>query len=983
MTLAIKNRLIGSKYKEDFWQVKHRKSKLASRIKLFTIFFVLLSVSLLFNLLVIKSQNHTDYLAFDETLLSNFDEPIQLNSKSSLREIKGQGDTMNSIRTVDRHPLSADEKRLVNLDEIMVFDKFGGTNFEYNGTGFVETGSLTGYSGSLKWYDYESKIGASVSRFAMADYHDASAVLQDLVSGDIDGDGLDEVVIIGIAKLGKYTKSLGGGMYDEYEPWRTIIWTFDDAKHNFSLLTDGVVPNRKTDLSTYYPLLKRGHYFDASPYICALALGDATGDSNLVPGDRWLGMIQHRAGGGLNHNLITIYNWNNGTQNWDGIYWSSGRLMANEGGYEWEHVWISADCAWGNFDGSSDGTEEFAAATNFKIMIWDWDTIAEDKERGWLGGWGGWDSIRDADYGLYDRYKKGMTDVKYVTEDIQLVTGNFNGGSDIEIAIHSDYYLHVVENDPNQVAGYRFLNVIANFGFPMGGYLSESQLMTIDSNQDGFEEILILGERGFSDEELLALPESELENMIWGILEGVYIPEMVWKTFWWNPQHHSYEQRHEEPYDGYLGQDTTSWVTTGDVDCDGWDEVICAYASGVDVIEVTPEGGIGSITRMLASFTEVGPVLCGSFTGKGMTLSYTENFIKEEFDPTILVAMAAPPTQVGISQAYGNSYTSYGREKGATTTEETSIGVSVSTQIGFDLAIPHGPTIARSNIWAEEFEDTEFEESVAIISTYSTGGSRSNTIIYFQAKFTSYIYTILDHPYDESVIGTHLRISFPENPVVYCVSQEYFNKYYGDKLDTVPVIGLETFNHTIGHPETYPLFEDVSIYNSDVFFVLSQNDRKAVGQGDQFDSIVITNQQRVGSGFKETMTSGWAYGMTDSYGIGIGGSEEETESHGYSISIDKGCVIEGRVGQISDQVDFCIFRYEWGMFFHYKTHPDTGATYLVINYYVQGATPYYPESATTTTIPTAGSTSFAPSFLIVATIIAVTLFKHRKKLKEV
>jgi len=76
----------------------------------------------------------------------------------------------------------------------------------------------------------------------------------------------------------------------------------------------------------------------------------------------------------------------------------------------------------------------------------------------------------------------------------------------------------------------------------------------------------------------------------------------------------------------------------------------------------------------------------------------------------------------------------------------------------------------------------------------------------------------------------------------------YFNKQYGSRSINVPVIGNETFSHTIGHPETYPQREDVP-YSSDLYLTPPDVER-SVGQGNQYDSLEISRSDTVGSGFE-------------------------------------------------------------------------------------------------------------------------------------
>ena len=52
-------------------------------------------------------------------------------------------------------------------------------------------------------------------------------------------------------------------------------------------------------------------------------------------------------------------------------------------------------------------------------------------------------------------------------------------------------------------------------------------------------------------------------------------------------------------------------------------------------------------------------------------------------------------------------------------------------------------------------------------------------------------------------------------------------------------------------------------------------------------------------------------------------------------------IYEGSVGDIRNEATFEELQYSFGIFIYYVTHSD-GFTYQVINYYVEGATPYYP-----------------------------------------
>ncbi|MFX0212008.1 MAG: hypothetical protein ACFFDT_38895, partial [Candidatus Hodarchaeota archaeon] len=132
-------------------------------------------------------------------------------------------------------------------------------------------------------------------------------------------------------------------------------------------------------------------------------------------------------------------------------------------------------------------------------------------------------------------------------------------------------------------------------------------------------------------------------------------------------------------------------------------------------------------------------------------------------------------------------------------------------------------------------------------------------------------------------------------------------------------------------------------YYGDLYLTPVEFER-AVGQGEQFNSLEISRSDTVGSSFETTTSSAWA-GEAQYAFINIGHERGSSEATGYTMSVSETCVFEGRIGQITDTMDYCLFRYRWGMFFYHTTH--TGTRFLVINYYVEDATPYYPENETT------------------------------------
>lgn len=227
-----------------------------------------------------------------------------------------------------------------------------------------------------------------------------------------------------------------------------------------------------------------------------------------------------------------------------------------------------------------------------------------------------------------------------------------------------------------------------------------------------------------------------------------------------------------------------------------------------------------------------------------------------------------------------------------------------------------------------------------------------------------------------------MYVSIPETPLVYTVSQEYFNTEYA-----YPFIGSETFNHTIGDPNTYPRKVNISSI-APVCWQTPWEFEKPVGQGVQFDSIMITVANFSSSGMTYTKSSEWAKGFKI-LGLSLERSYGTSNSKGYEIGATEECTFEGRVGQIEDFNEYEKYKYKYGMFVYYQTNPAVGNTYLTINYYVEDiAKQPTITTHTTTTNTTATETSESDSIGLgfsfityISVLLPVLLLVYRKRRK--
>ncbi|MFX0098591.1 MAG: FG-GAP repeat domain-containing protein [Candidatus Hodarchaeota archaeon] len=377
------------------------------------------------------------------------------------------------------------------------------------------------------------------------------------------------------------------------------------------------------------------------------------------------------------------------------------------------------------------------------------------------------------------------------------------------------------------------------------------------------------------------------------------------------------------------------YIEAADVDADGRNELIIPATSG-GTTKILDEAR-NDYAVMHGGLPVCGPVACGDFDGDSLIVNYTGNSWSSIGPEGILVALAAPPTYKGISQDYGNSYTAYGEETSTGSGNETTVGSTSMYGFSFEQSIDWEfftiASVSFSHFTTHEFSLTGYTMQTITKCSSCASGYDDNSIVFQRTTYDCYEYTIEAHPSDPSLTGTRITIDIPVACQFVQVSQTYFNENYN------LTIGEETFQHTIQEPWTYPSREDmVSIAPS-----RWESSEMDVGQGAGFTYSLITIETQYGSSMSEITGSEY------SYGAGVAGGEY-VESYGgyegisYEIISGSACTYEGRIGHIIDTDEYNQLHYSYGLFVYAVTHPS-GCSYQVINYFVEGAVPYYASNS--------------------------------------
>ncbi|MHA2231741.1 MAG: FG-GAP repeat domain-containing protein [Candidatus Hodarchaeales archaeon] len=759
----------------------------------------------------------------------------------------------------------------------------------------------------------------------------AGSRIEDRAIGDIDGDGRDEIFVTAVL-------TLDDGHILRY--W----FTYDDAENNFTLLSSRL-GGWKGDISYIYEF----HSPASAP------LADLHGWGH----EAFLIMSYLRRPIVDYYLQYFVFVWRDHTKTWDYVEAHSFDDEANEGAgwHPWDSTVLHSES--GDLDG--DGREEVAIVTTQCVYVYD----DYNSPRNFF--------VRKANWGL-DNPADFFFGVYSVPDYIHVTLGDFNGDRKQEIAVFYNEILYIFDYDALTRHYYLVQAITVGVTFETFLYYPQApHLHTIDVQEDGFNEILLAG--------------LDTDMKRWAII------------FWYNPESQIYElfQIYEDfPYGSAMSS------ATGDIDADGWDEVVFGVVGfGWGFVALNFHlTGFEEAGRWGAT-TGVGPIYCGNFNGNGVEVEYANESAHVVYPPNVLVAMAAPPTQVGISQDYGNTYTSYGKETSLSEATSSTVDVSLNTRVSFDTSyltslLPEAGEwlglfgIRGSYAWFESSGETTTVQSTLTVGTYSTGSSQFNQIIYFRPSYDIYKYTIKSHPFDDTFVGMPIYLSMPNDVRIYTLDQETFNYLFAQvpENQTTIYIGNETFSHVVGHPETYLSRENASLIPNMVYLT-GQGDEMTVGKSGLFNNMIITMEDLRSYGTTQSTSTEYSGGFTV-FGFGDDTSRMDSSGTGYEISFSEACVIEGRIGHISDRDEWLEFGgeggYKWGMCLYYQTHPVGGNEYLVINYFVADATPYYPSPLTTTS---AEPSPFAPWYLIVATIITLSAirlqrrgFRFKKKHKQ-
>lgn len=299
-------------------------------------------------------------------------------------------------------------------------------------------------------------------------------------------------------------------------------------------------------------------------------------------------------------------------------------------------------------------------------------------------------------------------------------------------------------------------------------------------------------------------------------------------------------------------------------------------------------------------------------------------------EPILLAALAAAPAKSGIRQNADACRTTFGNTESSSSEEERSVTVTVSASVGFQV---DGGPLSQSEF---ELKETATVAATRITGhAYTlrktilfTSGPSEDLVVFTTLPLDQYTYTVLSHP-DPALIGQKVVVSLPRDPITLQAERGFYNR-------TVPAGSLKVddriFGHAIGDPASYPTRTEKTGLLSQHGGGL-QIGPVSVGQGSGETEVTLEVEDHWSQGgtleldFEIEME---ATGATILGGFSIGAGTSKT----LRVTSGEATTYTGTVGAI-DAADFAAHRYSFGLFTYVYRDPSSGQELEVLDYWVE------------------------------------------------
>lgn len=263
---------------------------------------------------------------------------------------------------------------------------------------------------------------------------------------------------------------------------------------------------------------------------------------------------------------------------------------------------------------------------------------------------------------------------------------------------------------------------------------------------------------------------------------------------------------------------TTFTIVSGDVTGDGREDLI-AYSQfqedirifGKSAIETVGDGGFAELSSISYKKTYNSqetprPILTPvNIDMDSPVLKYGAGSYQLVFtEPVLIAALAAAPCGENIGQNVSVCATSFGRAESNTVSAEVTVSVKASAYVGVSTAV-NVPWVGKVG--------ADFKSTITATASFSAGtaytveksevfttGPLEDSVIFTTIPYDVYTYAVLSHP-DPEMVGGSVVVALPREPIMVKVERGFYN---ATVTDTSTRIDSNVFDHTVGDILSYP-----------------------------------------------------------------------------------------------------------------------------------------------------------------------------------
>lgn len=200
--------------------------------------------------------------------------------------------------------------------------------------------------------------------------------------------------------------------------------------------------------------------------------------------------------------------------------------------------------------------------------------------------------------------------------------------------------------------------------------------------------------------------------------------------------------------------------------------------------------------------SKVFPIIVSCNVDKdGLVLKYENEYKFALTEPIIIAALAAAPCRTGVGQNIDACSTTYGRSESSSTGTDNEVSFRAGIYFAFEAKDPF------LNIGAEGRVDVSVEASFSTSQSYEltqtiefTTGPLEDTVVFSAIPVDMYTYTVASHR-DPDLVGTSFTVHVPRTPIITQAEREFYNNSVPDGAFQV---GENVFAHTPGDVNSYP-----------------------------------------------------------------------------------------------------------------------------------------------------------------------------------